>query len=306
VVLKPSELAPSCAFPLAELMDEVGLPPGACNVVTGRGPTVGEALVTSPDVDMVSFTGSTEVGRRIAALAAATVKRVTLELGGKSATVVLDDADLSRAVPAGVTAAFLNSGQTCSALSRMLVPRWRLAEAEELAAATAADYVPGDPFAPGTRLGPLVSERQRRRVLEHIRAALDAGARLVTGGDEPPEGLEGGYFVRPTIFSDVTPGMRIAREEVFGPVLAILPYDTEDEAVAIANGTIYGLAAAVWSADGERALRVARRLRAGQVEVNGGVFNPLAPWGGYKQSGYGRELGRWGVEEFLEVKALQL
>lgn len=306
VVLKPSELAPSCAFALAELIDEVGLPAGVCNVVTGRGPGVGEALVTSPGVDMVSFTGSTDVGRRIAGLAATTVKRVALELGGKSATVILDDADLARAVPAGVTAAFLNSGQTCSALSRMLVPRWRLGEAERLAAATAADYVPGDPFAPGTRLGPLVSERQRQHVLDHIRAALDEGARLVTGGDEPPEGMEGGYFVRPTIFSDVAPDMRIAREEVFGPVLAILPYDTEDEAIAIANGTIYGLAAAVWSADGDRALRVARRLRAGQVEVNGGLFNPLAPWGGYKQSGYGRELGRWGLEEFLEVKALQL
>ena len=306
VVLKPSELAPSSAFLLARIMDEAGVPPGVFNLVTGDGPVVGEALAGSPDVDMVSFTGSTAVGRRVAAIAAATVKRVALELGGKSPNLILDDADLAPAVTAGVTSAFLNSGQTCSALTRMLVPRDRLAEAETLAAERTADYVPGDPSVPGTRLGPLVSHRQRERVLEHIRSGLADGARLVAGGPEPPEDLDRGWFVRATVLSDVLPWMRVAREEIFGPVLSILPYDTEDEAVEIANGTVYGLHAAVWSADGDRAQGVARRLRAGMVEVNGGLFNPLAPWGGHKQSGTGRELGRYGVEEFLELKSLQL
>ena len=306
IVLKPSELAPSCAFVLADLAAEAGIPAGVFNLVTGEGPVVGEALVASPDVDMVSFTGSTEVGRRVAAAAAATVKRVALELGGKSPNVILDDADLTKAVSAGVGHAFLNSGQTCSALTRMLVPRSRLAEVEELAAAKAAEYVPGDPFEPGTRLGPVVSERQRDRVREYIRSGIDEGARVVAGGPEPPEGLDRGWFVRPTILSGVSPGMRVAQEEIFGPVLAILPYDSEDEAVDIANGTIYGLNAAVWSADPDRAMAVARRLRSGMVEVNGGMFNPLAPWGGVRQSGYGRELGRYGVEEFLEAKTLHL
>ena len=306
VVLKPSELAPSCAFVLAEVLHEVGLPPGAFNLVTGDGPVVGEALVTSPAVDMVSFTGSTEVGRRVAAAAAATVKRVALELGGKSPNVILDDADLSQAVTAGVTQAFLNSGQTCSALSRMLVPRAGLAEAEELAAAATADYVLGDPFAPGTRMGPVVSARQRDRVRDYIRSGLEEGARLVVGGPDAPDGIDRGWFVRPTVLSEVTPGMRVAQEEIFGPVLTLLPYDGEDEAVQIANGTIYGLNAAVWSGDRERALAVARRLRSGMVEVNGGLFNPLAPWGGVGQSGHGRELGRFGLEEFLELKSVQL
>jgi len=274
--------------------------------VTGDGPVVGEALVTSPDVDMVSFTGSTEVGRRVAAAAAATVKRVALELGGKSPSVILDDADLSQAVTAGVTQAFLNSGQTCSALSRMLVPRARLAEAEELAAAATADYVLGDPFAPGTRMGPVVSARQRDRVRGYIRSGLEEGARLVVGGPDAPDGIDRGWFVRPTVLSEVSPAMRVAQDEIFGPVLTLLPYDGEDEAVRIANGTIYGLNAAVWSGDRERALAVARRLRSGMVEVNGGLFNPLAPWGGVGQSGHGRELGRFGLEEFLELKSVQL
>ena len=306
VVLKPSELAPSCAFVLAEVAHEAGLPAGVFNLVTGEGSVVGDALVRSPKVDMVSFTGSTAVGRQVAATAAHTVKRVALELGGKSPNVVLPDADLARAVTSGVTQAFLNSGQTCSALSRMLVPRSRLAEVEELAAAAAAHYVLGDPFSPGTRLGPVVSERQRDRVRDHIRYAVGEGARVVAGGQDPPEGLDRGWFVRPTVLSDVRPHMRLAQEEVFGPVLAIIPYDTEDEAVDIANGTIYGLNAAVWSADGDRALAVARRLRSGMVEVNGGLFNPLAPWGGFRQSGHGRELGRFGLEEYLEAKSLQL
>jgi aldehyde dehydrogenase (NAD+) len=236
----------------------------------------------------------------------ATVKRVTLELGGKSPNVILDDADLAKAVSAGVGHAFLNSGQTCSALTRMLVPRARLAEAEELAAAKAAEYVPGDPFEPGTRLGPVVSARQRDRVRRYIRSGIEEGARVVAGGPEAPDGLDRGWFVRPTVLSGVTAGMRVAQEEIFGPVLAILPYDSEDEAVEIANGTIYGLNAAVWSSDPDRAMAVARRLRSGMVEVNGGMFNPLAPWGGVGQSGYGRELGRYGVEEFLEAKALHL
>jgi aldehyde dehydrogenase (NAD+) len=306
VVLKPSELAPSVAFVLAEIAHAAGLPAGVFNMVTGEGPSVGQALVASPDVDMVSFTGSTEVGRVVAASAASTVKRVALELGGKSASVILDDADLPAAVRASVTSAFLNSGQTCSALTRMLVPRPRLAEAEELAASAAADYVPGDPFADGVRLGPLVSAAQRDRVRGYIRSAVDEGARVVVGGADAPSGLDHGWFVAATVLSDVRPGTRVEQEEVFGPVLAIVAYDSEDEAVEIANDTIYGLHAAVWSGDPDRALAVGRRLRAGMVEVNGGVFNPLAPWGGYKQSGNGRELGRWGLDEFLETKALQL
>ena len=306
IVVKPSELAPLSAFLLADAIHESGLPPGVFNLVSGTGPEVGEALVVHPDVDMVSFTGSVATGRRVSELAAGSVKRVALELGGKSATVILDDADLAQAVPAGVTGAFLNSGQTCSALTRMLVPRDRLAEAEELAAAAAGDYTPGNPFDSTTRLGPLVSEAQRRRVWDFIERGLADGARLVTGGAGAPEGQERGWFVRPTIFSDVRPDMSIAQEEIFGPVLAMIAYDSEEEAVAIANGTAYGLSGAVWSADAERAQRVARQLRSGQVAVNGGTFNPLAPFGGFKQSGQGRELGRVGIEEFLTTKSLQL
>ncbi|MDP9071582.1 MAG: aldehyde dehydrogenase family protein [Actinomycetota bacterium] len=306
VVLKPSEVAPLTAFVLAEIVQGVGLPPGVFNLVTGTGPVVGEALVAHPGVDMVSFTGSTTVGRRVGELAAGTVKRVSLELGGKSATVILDDAPLEEAVVQGVGRAFLNSGQNCAALSRMLVPRSRLAEAEALAVAAAASYTPGDPMAPGSRLGPVVSEAQRGRVFASIERGIDAGATLLTGGAGPPPGLEKGFFVPPTVFSGVRTDMALAQEEIFGPVLCLLPYDTEAEAVALANDTIYGLSGAVWSGDGERAMRVARRLRTGQVEVNGGSFNLLAPFGGYKQSGNGRELGRFGLEEFFELKALHL
>ena len=306
VVLKPSEVAPLSAFILADVIHEVGLPAGVFNLVTGTGPVVGEALAAHPEVDMISFTGSTRAGKRVSELAAQTIKRVSLELGGKSPNIILEDADLEKAVKAGVGAAFLNSGQTCSALTRMLVPRSRLAEAEEIAVKAAESYTLGDPLAEGTRLGPLASDVQRERVRDYIRKGIDEGAKLILGGPEAPEGLAKGYFVKPTIFSGVDTSMTIAQEEIFGPVLSILPYDTEDDAVRIANDTVYGLAGAVWAADPERAKAVARRLRTGQVEVNGGSFNPVAPFGGYKQSGHGRELGKFGLEEFLEVKSLQL
>jgi acyl-CoA reductase-like NAD-dependent aldehyde dehydrogenase len=305
VVLKPSEVAPLSAFILADIIHEAGLPPGVFNLVSGTGTRVGEALVSHPDVDIVSFTGSDRAGRRIAELAAATVKRVTLELGGKSAAVILDDADFPAAVKGTVGACFLNSGQTCTAHTRMLVPASRYEEAAALAVAAAAAYLPGDPLAEGTRLGPLVSAVQQDRVRNHIRKGIGEGAELLLGGAEPPEGLEKGFFVKPTVFGRVTPTMTIAREEIFGPVLSIMAYRDEDEAVTIANGTNYGLAAGVWSGDAGRAERVARRLKAGQVDINGAPFNLLAPFGGCKQSGYGRELGRYGLEEFLEIKAIQ-
>ena len=306
VVLKPSEVAPLSAFALADMVHELPLPPGVFNLVSGTGAVVGEALVAHPHVDMISFTGSTAAGRRVGEVAARTVKRVALELGGKSPTVILADADLRRAVMAGVTSAFLNSGQSCLAQSRMLVPRSKLPEVEALAVAAAESFTPGDPLDSSTRLGPLASEAQRRRVWDHIRRAEAEGASLLTGGTGVPEGLDRGFFVHPTVFTGVRPHMAIAQEEVFGPVLSIMAYDNEDEAVVMANGTIYGLAGAVWSADPDRARGIALRLRTGQVDVNGGAFNPLAPFGGYKQSGNGRELGRHGLEEFLEVKSLQL
>ncbi len=306
VVLKPSEVAPLNAFVLADIFDQLGLPGGVFNLVTGYGPVVGEALAAHPDVDMVSFTGSTRAGRRVSEVAAATVKRVALELGGKSANVILDDADLTKAVPDGVGKCYFNSGQTCSALTRMLVPRQHLAEVEKLATATAEAWTPGDPFEPDTRLGPLVSAVQRQRVRGYIDKGLGEGATLLTGGVEAPDGLGEGFFVKPTVFSSVTRDMTIARQEIFGPVLVIIPYDSEEEAVEIANDTDYGLAGGVWSGDADRAKSVARRLRTGQVEVNGGGFNPLAPFGGYKQSGNGREFGAFGLEEYLEVKSLQL
>jgi acyl-CoA reductase-like NAD-dependent aldehyde dehydrogenase len=306
VVLKPSEVAPLNAFILAEIIDEAGLPAGVFNLVMGVGPVVGEAIAAHPDVDMVSFTGSTRAGKRVSELAAQSVKRVALELGGKSPNVILDDADLARAVTDGVGKAFLNSGQTCSALTRMIVPRSKLAEVEQIAVKAAEKYTPGDPFAEGSRLGPLVSAPQRERVRGYIKKGIDEGAKLLTGGADAPPGLDTGYFVRPTVFSDVDPNSTIAQEEIFGPVLSIIPYDTEEEAVEIANNSVYGLAGGVWSADPERAKAVARQLRTGQVEVNGGTFNPQAPFGGYKQSGHGRELGKFGLEEYLEVKSLQL
>jgi len=305
VVLKPSVVAPLNVFVLAEVFDEIGLPPGVFNLVTGPGTVVGEAISSHPLIDMVSFTGSTRAGKRVMQLAADNVKRVALELGGKSANVILEDAELSKAVPSGVSACFLNSGQTCSALTRMIVPRSRLAEVEDLAVKAAQTYKPGDPFDPETRLGPLVSASQRERVRGYIKSGIDEGAKLLCGGAEVPEGLEKGYYVLPTVFSEVTNDMAIAQEEIFGPVLSIIPYDTEEEAIRIANDTIYGLAGGVWAGEKERAQEVARQLRTGQVEVNGGGFNPMAPFGGYKQSGIGRELGHYGLEEYLEVKAIQ-
>ena len=306
VVLKPSEVVPLNAFVLAEIIEGAGLPAGVFNLVTGTGPEVGEAIVRHPEVDMISFTGSPQAGSRVSELAAEHVKPVVLELGGKSPNVILDDADFEKAVSDGVAKCFLNSGQTCSALTRMIVPRERLEEAERLAAAKAGKYSLGDPLDESTRLGPLVSDSQLERVRGYIEKGLEEGARLVTGGADQPDEPERGYFVKPTIFSDVTPEMTIAREEIFGPVLAIMPHDGEDDAVRIANDTEYGLAGGVWSGDEERAKQVARRIRGGQIEINGAAFNPMAPFGGYKLSGHGREGGPFGIEEFLTAKSLQL
>jgi betaine-aldehyde dehydrogenase len=306
LVLKPSELAPLSAFILAEIVEGIGLPAGVFNLVSGSGAVVGEALASHPEVDMISFTGSTRAGQRVAELAARTVKRVALELGGKSASIILEDADLAAAVKATVNSCFLNSGQTCTALTRMLAPESRYREAADLAVTIARGFSVGDPFAGETRLGPLISAPQRERVRAYIRKGQEEGAELLLGGPESPVGLVNGYFVQPTIFGRVSPRMTISREEIFGPVLSIISYRDEEEAVRITNDSPYGLAGAVWSASPERAQRIARRIRAGQIDVNGGRFNLLAPFGGFKQSGYGRELGKYGLEEFLEIKSLQL
>jgi len=309
VVLKPSEIAPIDAFILAEIIDEIGLPAGVFNLVTGTGPVVGEALAAHPSVDMISFTGSTRAGRRVSQVAAETVKKVALELGGKSANIIcadLDEATFAKAVTSGVGGAFLNSGQTCLALTRMLVPRSRLAEAETLAGAAATAMIVGDPFEKTTALGPLASAAQRDRVNGYIQKGIDEGAKVVVGGVGVPEGCTTGYYVKPTVFSNVTNSMTIARDEIFGPVLSIIAYDTEEEAIQIANDTVYGLSGAVWAADKDKAIAIARRIRTGQIAVNGGAFNINAPLGGYKQSGVGREYSEYGFDEFLEIKSMQL
>jgi len=306
VVLKPSEVAPFNAFVLAEVVEAAGLPKGVLNIVTGLGPVVGEALVKHPDVEMISFTGSTRAGKRISEVAAQGVKRVALELGGKSAAVILDDADLATAVKATLNGCYLNSGQTCTALTRMLVPASKHDEAAKIAAEVAKGFALGDPTLETTKLGPLSSQMQMDRVRGYIEQGVKEGATLVAGGADAPEGLPGGYFVKPTVFANVKNSMTIAQEEIFGPVLSIIPFKDDDEAVKIANDSPYGLAGAVWSANDERAQKVARRIRAGQVDVNGGAFNMNAPFGGFKQSGHGREAGVYGLEEFLEYKSMQL
>jgi betaine-aldehyde dehydrogenase len=307
VVLKPSEVAPFNAFILAEVIEASGLPKGVFNLVTGFGPAIGEALVKHPEVDVVSFTGSTRAGKRISELASQSVKRVALELGGKSASVILDDADLAAAVKGTVNGCYLNSGQTCTALTRMLVPDSLYEQAKTMAAEAAKGFTVGDPLQESTKLGPLSSQAQLERVRKFIEKGVQEGAELVAGGAELPEGVPaGGYYVRPTVFGKVKNSMTIAQEEIFGPVLSIIPYKDEEDAVRIANDTVYGLAGAVWSKDDARAQRVARRIRAGQVDVNGGAFNMHAPIGGFKQSGHGREAGKYGLEEFLEYKSLQL
>ncbi|MGW5638328.1 aldehyde dehydrogenase family protein [Streptomyces sp. NPDC003832] len=295
VVLKPAEDTPLTAQLFAEAIDEAGFPAGVLNLVTGIGRVAGQALAEHPGVDLVSFTGSTAVGRQIAVTAGAAVKKVALELGGKSANVILPGADLARAVNVGVANVMSNSGQTCSAWTRMLVHTDHYDEAVALAAAAAAKYA--------ERIGPLVNAGQRDRVRGYIDKGVAEGARLVAGGTEPPR--ERGYFVSPTVFADVTPEMTIAQEEIFGPVLSILRYQDEDDALRIANGTVYGLAGAVWAAEEAQAVAFARRMETGQVDINGGRFNPLAPFGGYKQSGVGRELGTHGLAEYLQTKSLQ-
>jgi aldehyde dehydrogenase (NAD+) len=304
VVLKPSEVSPLSAYLLFEAIHEIGLPAGVVNLVTGYGPTVGEAIASHPEVDMVSFTGSTRAGTRVAELAAPTVKKVALELGGKSANVILPDADLEKAVKVGLANCFINSGQTCTAWTRMLVHESQYDEAVRIAAEGAASYITGDPNEDTTRLGPLVSGTQRERVVGYIQKGIEEGARVVVGGADRPH--EKGHFVSATVFADVTNDMTIAQEEIFGPVLSIIKYSDEDEALAIANDSQYGLAGAVWAGDQDKAIAFAKKMKTGQVDVNGGSFNPVAPFGGYKKSGIGRELGRYGIEEFLQPKSMQL
>lgn len=303
VVLKPSEIAPVNAMLLAEIIHEAGLPPGVFNLVNGTGPEVGEVLASHPEVDMVSFTGSTRAGKRVGELAAQTVKRVALELGGKSASVILADADLEAAVKGSIGACLLNSGQTCSAHTRMLVPESKYEEVKKMAQAVVAKYTLGPSLDESTRLGPLVSAAQRDRVIDFIQLGLKEGAELVAGGSEKPK-FASGYFVQPTVLR-VKPTDTLAKEEIFGPVLVIITYKDEAEAIRIANDSIYGLGGGVWSADEAHATAVARRIRTGQVDINGAPFNGNAPFGGYKQSGNGRENGKYGFEEFLEYKALQ-
>jgi aldehyde dehydrogenase (NAD+) len=304
MVLKPSEVAPMSGYLFAEIMHEAGVPAGVFNLVNGDGPTVGEAMSSHPGIDMMSFTGSTRAGIAVAKAAADTVKRVSQELGGKSANIILDDADLQKAVSQGVSNCFSNSGQSCNAPTRMFVPRAKQDQAIEIAKGAAAKAKVGDPFAEGTTMGPVVSEVQFNKIQALIQKGIDEGATLVTGGVGRPEGLNRGYFVRPTVFANVTNEMTIAREEIFGPVLSILPYDTEADAIRQANDTVYGLSGYVQSGNIEHARKVASQLRTGNVHLNGAGADFKSPFGGYKQSGNGREWGEFGFEEFLEVKAV--
>ncbi|PHR91683.1 MAG: aldehyde dehydrogenase family protein [Robiginitomaculum sp.] len=303
MVLKPSELAPLSAILFAEIMDEAGVPAGVFNLVNGDGPTVGSVLASHPDIDFVSFTGSTRAGVLVSEAAAPTVKKVALELGGKSANILLEDADFETSVPEGVAAMLMNSGQNCNAPSRMLVPRTRLAEVEELAKA-AMKVVVGDPVAEDTAMGPLANKPQFKKVQSMIQKGIDEGGKVICGGVGKPDGLDQGYFAKPTIFSNVTNDMAIAREEIFGPVLCILPYDSEDDAVSIANDSDYGLSGYVSSNDRARAKAVAAKLRTGNVHLNGADPDFMGAFGGYKKSGLGREWGKFGFEEYLEVKTI--
>jgi len=304
MVLKPSEVAPLSAHIFAEILHEAGVPAGVFNLVDGDGAGVGSALSEHPQIDMVSFTGSTRAGRLVSKAAADTVKKVSLELGGKSPNIILDDADFEKAVGRGVKGVMSNSGQSCNALSRMLVPESRLAEVEAIARKAVASVIPGDPHDAQTVIGPVVSEVQWNNIQALIAAGIDEGAQLLCGGLGKPEGLETGYYVKPTIFTGVNNQMTIAKEEIFGPVLCIIPYKDEAEAIAIANDHIYGLSGSVWSSDLDRARKVASRLRTGMVHINGAMVDGRAPFGGYRQSGLGREWGMHGMEEFLEVKSM--
>ncbi|MEO7680576.1 MAG: aldehyde dehydrogenase family protein [Sphingomonas sp.] len=304
VILKPSELSPLSALLFAQLVEDAGVPAGVFNLVNGAGVEVGEALSRHPDIDMISITGSTRAGILVSQAAAETVKRVALELGGKSPNIVLPDADLARAIAPGVASSMRNVGQSCSAPTRMIVPRAALPEVERIAAETVAQFVVGDPFADATTHGPIANKAQYDRVQRMIEIGIAEGAKLVCGGTGRPEGLSCGYFARPTVFSGVRTDMAIAQEEIFGPVLAIIPYDTIDEAVAIANDTVYGLGAHVQGTDMAQVRAVAGRIRSGQVHLNYPAWDPQAPFGGYKQSGNGREYGVFGMEEFLEIKAI--
>ena len=304
VVLKPSNEAPLSVFEFVEAVEHAGLPAGVVNLVSGPGAVIGERIAEHPDVDLVSFTGSTGVGARVAELAGRSVKKVAVELGGKSAHVILEGADLATAVKVGVGNAFLNGGQTCMAWTRMLVPASRYGEALELVEAAVARYTVGDPWDPGTRIGPSASASQYQTVRGFIERAQRDGARLLTGGAEKIRDV--GYYVAPTVFADVDPDSELGQEEVFGPVLAVIPFSDEDDALRIANGTPYGLSGAVWAQDVDHAIAFARGVQTGQLDINGGTYNPVAPFGGYKKSGIGRELGRAGFEEYLQTKSLQL
>ena len=306
MILKPSKEAPLSAFILADILHEIGLPSGVFNLVSGHGSEIGNYMSSHPEVDMVSFTGSTGAGISVSEAAATTVKRVTLELGGKSANVALEDADPTLVAKKAIGACHQNSGQTCSALTRLIIPESMSDEVYEIIADKNNSYTVGDPLEESTRCGPMVSLRQQKSVSKYIESGINEGATLISGGLGMPEGISKGYYVKPTIFANVSPDMKIWKEEIFGPVLVITTYKSEEEALILANDSIYGLSGGVWSKDEERAIKFAKDMRTGQVSVNGGAFNVSAPFGGYKLSGNGRELGTHGLDEFLEIKSIQL